>query len=207
MADEGRQANTLLKRLNRGRVAMDSGGGCFLDKKGLFFKKIKNMNRKLLRPAIWALLFSGMGFMLLFVLVIFERSAFNLLFDQLNASDDQVKNVFNSLRMVVDVLPYMLGPFLLGTFVFGLIQAIRSKWSTIPVFILITFCIPMIWNITFADTAAVVETLKQTLHSSRFETIRSATQAVMQQHHLGLIGFGIFLIGQLFYLFGLIRKN
>lgn len=148
-----------------------------------------------------------MGFMLLLVLIIFERSAFDLLFD-LNASQDtSVKNVFNALRMVINVLPYTLGPFILGTFIFGFIQAKRMKRKTYSLLLLILYTIPIFWKITFADTVGVVETLKSTSDQNSIETIRYATQGVMRQHHIGIIGFGIFLFGQIVFVLKKLRTN
>lgn len=70
--------------------------------------------------------------MLLLILVIVERSAFDLIFDVRNSSDETVRNVFGALRMAIDVLPYTLGPFILGTFLFGLIQLTRTKLKLLP---------------------------------------------------------------------------
>lgn len=70
--------------------------------------------------------------MLLLILVIVERSAFDLIFDVRNSSDETVRNVFGALRMAIDVLPYTLEPFILGTFLFGLIQLTRTKLKLLP---------------------------------------------------------------------------
>ena len=169
--------------------------------------KLKMIEKRISTPAVFALLFSGMGFMLLLVLVIFERSAFDLLFDVRNRSDEAVRNVFGALRMVIDVLPYTLGPFIIGTFLFGLIQVTRTRLKLLPLFILICYTLPIIWNITFADTVGVVEILKNTSNQHSLEQIRLATQGVMRQHHIGIIGFGIFLIGQTLFIIQIINRK
>lgn len=165
------------------------------------------MNRKLVYPAIFGLLFSGMGFMLLFVLVIFERSAFELLFNINAAENDAVLEVFDALSMVINVLPYTLGPFILGTFIFGFLQAYRSNWKLLPTLSLIVYTIPIIYNITFADTVGVVETFRSTTDQHTMEVIRYATQGVMRQHHIGIIGFGFFLICQILFIVQLFEKE
>lgn len=157
------------------------------------------MNSKNLSATVYSLLFSGMGFMLLLVMVLFERSAFNLLFDINAVSDTKVKNVFNAISMVIHVMPYVLGPFILGTFVFGLLQSKKSGWALFPTLLLVAFTLPILWNITFADTAGVVETLKNTIGNNSIISIRKATQGVMRQHHIGILGFGVFLVGNLIY--------
>lgn len=157
--------------------------------------------------SIFALLISGMGFMLLLVLVIFERGAFDLLFNIQVGENDAILKVFNALRMVIDVMPYTLGPFILGTFVFGLIQAYQVKWKLLPTLSLIVYFIAIIYNITLADTVAVVETLKNTTNEHTIDTIRYATQGVMRQHHVGIIGFGFFLICQIIFTYTIIVKT
>lgn len=164
------------------------------------------MNSKKLSPSIYALLFSGMGFMLLLVMVIFERGAFNMLFDINAESDSDASNVFKAISMVIHVMPFVLGPFILGTFVFGLIQAKRSGWAIFPIVILVSFSLPIIWNITFADTVGVVETLKNTIGNDSIIEMRKAAQGVMRQHHIGIIGFGVFLVGQISYITNLLRS-
>jgi len=149
--------------------------------------------------SIFALLISGMGFMLLLVLVIFERGAFDLLFNIQAGESDAILKVFNALRMVIHVMPYTLGPFILGTFIFGLIQSYQAKWKLLPTISLIVYLIAIVYNITLADTVAVVETLKN--------TIRYATQGVMRQHHVGIIGFGFFLICQIIFTIQLMSKS
>lgn len=156
---------------------------------------------------VFALLFSGMGFMLLLVMVIFERSAFNLLFDIQAEKTETIVPVFNALRLVIHVMPYTLGPFILGTFLFGLLQSYRSKWSLVPTLSLVVFVAIIAYNIFFADTATVVETLKNTTNEHTEAGIRFATQGVMRQHHVGIIGFGFFLFCQIGLVFHSIPRS
>jgi hypothetical protein len=109
--------------------------------------------------------------------------------------------------MVIDVMPYTLGPFILGTFVFGIIQAYHLKRKLLPAVALIVYLIAIVYNITFADTVRVVETLKSTTSEHTIATIRYATQGVMRQHHVGIIGFGFFLICQIRIIYHMIVKT
>ncbi len=165
------------------------------------------MDKRVLNPAIAALVFASMGTMLLLVLAIFERAAFPILFDISAGEDAHVRSVFRTLKTVVDVLPYTLGPFILGSLIFGLIHNIRSRWRLIPLIGFIIFLICIIYNITLADTALVVETLKNTSESEAIDRIRYATQAVMRQHHIGCLGFASFLICELVFIFQTINKS
>lgn len=165
------------------------------------------MNQSALLSTISALIFSGMGFMLLLVMVIFERHAFLLLFD-LNAVDDvYVTRVFNAIAMVIHVLPYVLGPFILGTFISGFIQLRAQGWPLSLWIVFMSFVLPVFWNITFADTVGVVDTLKNSIGTESIETMRIAAQGVMRQHHVGILGFGAFFVGQLFVLKGLFKSS
>lgn len=155
---------------------------------------------KITKATIWALTFSSMGFMLLLVMVIFERGAFNLLFNLNHESDTAVKGVFEALRLVIHVMPYTLGPFILGTMVFGWVQVHQLNYAKMPLVAMLIYTLAIVYNITLADTAQVVETLKNTTSSQSMTQIRYATQGVMRQHHVGLIGFGAFFITHLIWM-------
>ena len=152
------------------------------------------MNIKL--SSLFAIVFSGMGSMLLFVMVIFERSAFRLLFNLQSVDDASITSVSSALRMVIDVLPYTLGPFIVGTLLAGIWVVVQFRTSALAWIALALFVLMAIYNIFLTDTAGVVSTMKATASDTSMQDLRQATQAVMRQHHIGLLGFGSFFVLQ-----------
>lgn len=52
-----------------------------------------------------------------------------------------------------------------------------------------------------------METLKNTSNQNSLEQLSFALQEVMRQHHIGIIGFGIFLVGHILFIFQIINKK
>lgn len=153
-------------------------------------------NAKVLKWTVYATIFSGLGFMLLISLVVLERSAFGLLTGQVVGSED-IRNVFNGLKLVVDVLPFTLGPLIIGS-MFNAIRSLRIDLKkarrVVPTAL---FAAVMLWNVFGADTAAVVQGLKSTSYDQSIDDISYIVKQVMLQHHLGLFAFAQFFVQHL----------
>jgi hypothetical protein len=135
------------------------------------------------------------------VLIIVENGAFELLFDINSGDNNVVQQVFNTLRLLIDVMPFILGFLILGTLLFGLAQAYQTKWKSLPTLSLIVYTIAINYNISFADKLDVEEAFKKPSNGQSIDKIRYATQGVMRQHHVQIIGFGFFLICQIAFIY------
>ena len=155
---------------------------------------MKNVN--VLKWTVYATIFSGLGFMLLLSLVVLERSAFGLLTGQVVVSED-IRNVFNGLKLVVHVLPFTLGPLIIGS-MFNAVRSLpidlKKVRRAVPIAL---FAAVMLWNIFGADTAAVVQGLKSTTPDQSIDDISYIVKQVMLQHHLGLFAFAQFFVQHL----------
>jgi len=155
-----------------------------------------------MKKQILLLLFCAMGFMLLLVIALLERSVSPLLW---NAAaiipEEDIRLTFSALQRVVGVLPYTLGVIILGTFSCSIWQCIYSKWSKFSLAVLIALLIPMIYNIFLADTAAVVENLTNTQASDALPQVQLSLMAAVQQHHIGLLGFTLSFLFQAYIVF------
>ena len=152
---------------------------------------MKNVN--VLKWTIYATIFSGLGFMLLLSLVVLERSAFGLLTGQVVGQED-IRNVFNGLKLVVHVLPFTLGPLIIGS-MFNAVRSLRIDLKKVRRAVPIAlFAAVMLWNIFGADTAAVVQGLKSTTPDQSIDDISYIVKQVMLQHHLGLFAFAQFFV-------------
>ena len=153
-------------------------------------------NANVLKWTVYATIFSGLGFMLLLSLVVLERSAFGLLIGQIVGPDD-IRNVFNGLKLVVHVLPFTLGPLIIGS-MFNAVRSLRIDLKkmrrAVPIAL---FAVVMLWNIFGADTAAVVQGLKSTTYDQSIDDISYIVKQVMLQHHLGLFAFAQFFVQHL----------
>lgn len=155
---------------------------------------MKNVN--VLKWTIYATIFSGLGFMLLLSLVVLERSAFSLLTGQVVGQED-IRNVFNGLKLVVHVLPFTLGPLIIGS-MFNAVRSLRIDLKKVRRAVPIAlFAAVMLWNIFGADTAAVVQGLKSTTPDQSIDDISYIVKQVMLQHHLGLFAFAQFFVQHL----------
>ena len=155
---------------------------------------MKNVN--VLKWTVYATIFSGLGFMLLLSLVVLERSAFGLLTGQVVVSED-IRNVFNGLKLVVHVLPFTLGPLIIGS-MFNAVRSLRIDLKKVRRAVPIAlFAAVMLWNIFGADTAAVVQGLKSTTPDQSIDDISYIVKQVMLQHHLGLFAFAQFFVQHL----------
>ena len=150
-------------------------------------------NANVLKWTVYATIFSGLGFMLLLSLVVLERSAFGLLIGQIVGPED-IRNVFNGLKLVVHVLPFTLGPLIIGS-MFNAVRSLRIDLKkmrrAVPIAL---FAVVMLWNIFGADTAAVVQGLKSTTADQSIDDISYIVKQVMLQHHLGLFAFAQFFV-------------
>ena len=150
-------------------------------------------NANVLKWTVYATIFSGLGFMLLLSLVVLERSAFGLLIGQIVGPED-IRNVFNGLKLVVHVLPFTLGPLIIGS-MFNAVRSLRKDLKkmrrAVPIAL---FAVVMLWNIFGADTAAVVQGLKSTTADQSIDDISYIVKQVMLQHHLGLFAFAQFFV-------------
>ena len=153
-------------------------------------------NANVLKWTVYATIFSGLGFMLLLSLVVLERSAFGLLTGQVVVSED-IRNVFNGLKLVVHVLPFTLGPLIIGS-MFNAVRSLpidlKKVRRAVPIAL---FAAVMLWNIFGADTAAVVQGLKSTTPDQSIDDISYIVKQVMLQHHLGLFAFAQFFVQHL----------
>ncbi|MEL0176319.1 MAG: hypothetical protein VW851_07210 [Cryomorphaceae bacterium] len=153
-------------------------------------------NAKVLKWTVYATIFSGLGFMLLLSLVVLERSAFGLLIGQIVGPED-IRNVFNGLKLVVHVLPFTLGPLIIGS-MFNAVRSLRLDLKKVRRAVPIAlFAAVMLWNIFGADTAAVVQGLKSTTPDQSIDDISYIVKQVMLQHHLGLFAFAQFFVQHL----------
>lgn len=153
-------------------------------------------NANVLKWTVYATIFSGLGFMLLLSLVVLERSAFGLLTGQVVGQED-IRNVFNGLKLVVHVLPFTLGPLIIGS-MFNAIRSLRIDLKKVRRAVPIAlFAAVMVWNIFGADTAAVVQGLKSTTPDQSIDDISYIVKQVMLQHHLGLFAFAQFFVQHL----------
>ena len=150
-------------------------------------------NANVLKWTVYATIFSGLGFMLLLSLVVLERSAFGLLIGQI-VEPEVIRNVFNGLKLVVHVLPFTLGPLIIGS-MFNAVRSLRIDLKkmrrAVPIAL---FAVVMLWNIFGADTAAVVQGLKSTTADQSIDDISYIVKQVMLQHHLGLFAFAQFFV-------------
>lgn len=153
-------------------------------------------NANVLKWTVYATIFSGLGFMLLLSLVVLERSAFGLLIGQI-VEPEVIRNVFNGLKLVVHVLPFTLGPLIIGS-MFNAVRSLRIDLKkmrrAVPIAL---FAVVMLWNIFGADTAAVVQGLKSTTPDQPIDDISYIVKQVMLQHHLGLFAFAQFFVQHL----------
>ena len=153
-------------------------------------------NANVLKWTVYATIFSGLGFMLLLSLVVLERSAFGLLIGQI-VEPEVIRNVFNGLKLVVHVLPFTLGPLIIGS-MFNAVRSLRIDLKkmrrAVPIAL---FAVVMLWNIFGADTAAVVQGLKSTTADQSIDDISYIVKQVMLQHHLGLFAFAQFFVQHL----------
>ena len=153
-------------------------------------------NANVLKWTVYATIFSGLGFMLLLSLVVLERSAFGLLIGQI-VEPEVIRNVFNGLKLVVHVLPFTLGPLIIGS-MFNAVRSLRIDLKkmrrAVPIAL---FAVVMLWNIFGADTAAVVQGLKSTTPDQSIDDISYIVKQVMLQHHLGLFAFAQFFVQHL----------
>lgn len=153
-------------------------------------------NANVFKWTVYATIFSGLGFMLLLSLVVLERSAFGLLIGQIVGPED-IRNVFNGLKLVVHVLPFTLGPLIIGS-MFNAIRSLRIDLKKVRRAVPIAlFAAVMLWNIFGADTAAVVQGLKSTTYDQSIDDISYIVKQVMLQHHLGLFAFAQFFVQHL----------
>lgn len=153
-------------------------------------------NANVLKWTVYATIFSSLGFMLLLSLVVLERSAFGLLIGQIVGPED-IRNVFNGLKLVVDVLPFTLGPLIIGS-MFNAVRSLRIDVKKVRRAVPIAlFAAVMLWNIFGADTAAVVQGLKSTTPDQSIDDISYIVKQVMLQHHLGLFAFTQFFVQHL----------
>lgn len=153
-------------------------------------------NANVLKWTVYATIFSGLGFMLLLSLVVLERSAFGLLIGQIVRPED-IRNVFNGLKLVVHVLPFTLGPLIIGS-MFNAVRSLRIDLKKVRRAVPIAlFAAVMLWNIFGADTAAVVQGLKSTTPDQSIDDISHIVKQVMLQHHLGLFAFTQFFVQHL----------
>jgi hypothetical protein len=153
-------------------------------------------NANVLEWTVYATIFSGLGFMLLLSLVVLERSAFGLLTGQVVRQED-IRNVFNGLKLVVHVLPFTLGPLIIGS-MFNAVRSLRIDLKKVRRAVPIAlFAAVMLWNIFGADTAAVVQGLKSTTPDHSIDDISFIVKQVMLQHHLGLFAFAQFFVQHL----------
>ena len=153
-------------------------------------------NANVLKWTVYATIFSGLGFMLLLTLVVLERSAFGLLTGQVVGQED-IRNVFNGLKLVVHVLPFTLGPLIIGS-MFNAVRSLRVDLKKVRRAVPIAlFAAVMLWNIFGADTAAVVQGLKSTTPDQSIDDISYIVKQVMLQHHLGLFAFAQFFVQHL----------
>ena len=153
-------------------------------------------NANVLKWTVYATIFSGLGFMLLLSLVVLERSAFGLLTGHVVGQED-IRNVFNGLKLVVHVLPFTLGPLIIGS-MFNAVKSLRIDLAKVRRAVPIAlFAAVMLWNIFGADTAAVVQGLKSTTPDQSIDDISYIVKQVMLQHHLGLFAFAQFFVQHL----------
>ena len=139
-----------------------------------------------------------MGFTLLLVVGLIERSVVKLLFNEsANVLENEIRLTFSALQRIVGVLPYTLGVIIAGSFILSIIQIFKSKGQVITLIVFAVLLIPMVYNIFIADTAAVVEGIETTNISDELFKVRASLLGAVKQHYIGLIGFTLASILQL----------
>jgi len=153
-----------------------------------------------MKGKIILLVFCTMGFMLLFVVGLMERSVVSLLInDAYQVSEDNLRLTFSALQRIVGVLPYTLGIIIAGTLILSILQAVKSKGNWFSIAVIIILLIPMIYNIFIADTAAVVEGIENTKITDEIAQVKFSLLGAVKQHYIGLIGFFMATIVQLIF--------
>ncbi|MEM8860337.1 MAG: hypothetical protein AAGD96_18575 [Chloroflexota bacterium] len=144
----------------------------------------------------------GMAFVLLLVVALMERSVIGLLIGSPDGVTDQdIRQTFSALKLIVGVLPYTLGVFISVSFVMAMVQAYQTKFGWASIAVLVILFLPMFYNIVIADTAAVVNGIETTTITDQIEVIETSLMAAVQQHYLGMISFAAAFFVQVGYLF------
>ena len=148
------------------------------------------------------LIFCSMGFMLLLVVGLMERTVVSLLFDSAaNVAEEDIRLTFSALQRIVGVLPYTLGVIVLSSAILSIVQGVQTQWNVYSIIVILFLFLPMIYNIFLADTAIVVENLKNTTPSDEISLVKKSLMAAVQQHYIGLSGFGLAFLTQIFFVF------